>query len=83
LSKVIIYNRSDCCWGQNDLPAVLEVSEDGTTFTEVGRRVTPYSSADPWVVLLLGQRARIVRLRVDSNEPYRELVLNEIEVFAR
>jgi F5/8 type C domain len=83
LSKVVVYNRGDCCWGQNDLPAVLEVSPDGVAFTEVGRRVTAYSSADPWVIGLHGEKARIVRLRVDSDDPYRELVLNELEVFVR
>jgi hypothetical protein len=83
LSKVIVYDRGDCCWGEYDLPSVLEVSEDGSTYTEVGRRNTSYSLVDPWIVRLHGQRARLVRLRVDSPEAGRALVLNEIEVFAR
>jgi F5/8 type C domain len=83
LSKVIVYDRGDCCWGQHDLPSVLELSEDGSTFTEVGRRTTAYSLSDPWIVRLHGERGRIVRLRVDSDDSNRALVLNEIEVFGR
>jgi F5/8 type C domain-containing protein len=82
LSKVVVYNRGDCCW-ESALPSVLEISEDGATFTEVGRRLIAYSSSDPWVVRLDGQPAKVIRLRVDSNDPYRELVLNEVEVFGR
>jgi hypothetical protein len=82
LSKAIVYYRGDCCQGAFDLPAVLELSEDGTNFTEVGRRTTAYSNQDPWTVPLDGKRAKTVRLRVDSNEP-RELVLTEVEIYAR
>jgi hypothetical protein len=48
---------------------------------EVGPRTTPYSAQDPWTVPLGGKSGRIIRLRVDSNDQ-RELVLNEIEVYA-
>jgi hypothetical protein len=81
LSKAIVYYRGDCCFGSFDLPAVLDLSEDGTNFVEVGRRTTPYSAQDPWTVPLGGKRAKIVRLRVDSNDS-RELVLNEVEIYA-
>jgi hypothetical protein len=80
LSKAVVYYRGDCCQGAYDLPAVLELSEDGTTFTEVGRRTTAYSAQDPWTVALDGKRAKFVRLRVDANEP-KELVLTEVEVY--
>jgi hypothetical protein len=80
LAKIVIYNRGDCCWGLQDLPTVLELSEDGTNFREVARRTTAYSAADPWVVRLDKQAARFVRLRVDSND-LRELVLTELEVY--
>jgi hypothetical protein len=82
IGKVVVFNRGDCCWGNYDLPVVLEVSDDGTNFREVARRTTAYSAVDPWVVTLDRQSARFVKLRVDSNEP-RELVLNELEVYAR
>jgi hypothetical protein len=81
IGKVVVFNRADCCWGNYDLPVVLEVSDDGTNFREVARRTTAYSAADPWVVTLDRQSARFVKLRVDANEP-RELVLNELEVYA-
>jgi len=81
ISKIVAYYRSDCCHGLYDLPAVVELSEDGTNFREVGRRTTAYSTADPWVIKLDRQPAKFVRLRVDSNEP-RELVMTELEVFA-
>jgi hypothetical protein len=82
ISKVMVYNRGDGGWGLNDLPVVLELSVDGVNFAEIGRRTTPYTASDPWTVSASGQRAAVVRLRVDSDGP-RELVLNEIEVFAR
>jgi hypothetical protein len=82
IATVKVYNRGDCCWGNWDLPAVLELSDDGVHFSQVARRTTGYSSTDPWVVPVSGQAGRFVRLRVDAPEP-RELVLNEIEVFTR
>jgi hypothetical protein len=81
LSKIVVYDRGDCCWGSYDLPTVLELSEDGTNYREVGRRTTAYSATDPWVVKLDKQSARFIKLRVDANEP-RELVLTELEVYA-
>ena len=81
LTKIKIYGRGDCCWGIYDLPAVLELSEDGTVYTEVGRRTTAFSASDPWTVSTGGRPARYVKIRSDSGEA-REFVLNEIEVFA-
>jgi hypothetical protein len=81
ISKIVVYDRGDCCWGSYDLPAVLELSEDGTNYHEVARRTTAYSATDPWVVKLDNPSARFVKLRVDANEP-RELVLTELEVYA-
>jgi hypothetical protein len=80
LAKIIVYNRGDCCWGSHDLPAVLELSDDGTNFREVARRTTAYSATDPWTIRLDKQAARFVRVRVDGDEP-KELVLNELEVY--
>jgi len=80
ISKVVVYSRGDCCWGLQDLPTVLELSEDGTDFREVARRTTAYTASDPWVVHVDKQSARFVKLRVDSND-LRELVLTELEVY--
>jgi hypothetical protein len=63
------------------LPAVLELSEDGTNYREVARRTTAYTATDPWVIRLDHPSARFLKLRVDANEP-RELVLTELEVYA-
>jgi hypothetical protein len=82
LSKAEVYNRNDCCWGQYDLPQVLEISLDGTTFTEVARQTTVYTGSDPWKAALGGRPARFIRVRVDAKEP-RELVLTELQVFGR
>jgi hypothetical protein len=81
LSKIKVFGRGDCCWGLYDIPAVLELSENGTDYTEIGRRTTAFSASDPWIVAPGGRNARYVRIRSDSAEA-RELVLNEIEVFA-
>jgi hypothetical protein len=82
ISKIVAYYRGDCCQGLYDLPAVLEISEDGTNFREVARRTTAYSASDPWTTKLDGTSARFVRVRVDSNES-KELVMTELEVYAR
>jgi hypothetical protein len=80
IGKVVVYNRADCCWGNWDLPVVLELSDDGSNFREIARRTKAYTAADPWVVELDHQSGRFVKVRVDSNEP-RELVLTELEVY--
>jgi hypothetical protein len=82
ISSIIVRNRGDCCWGERDLPMVIELSSDGKQFSEVGRRTSPFKDARPWKHDVGGARARYVRVRVASNEP-RELVLSEVEVFGR
>jgi hypothetical protein len=81
IAKIVAYYRGDCCQGAYDLPAVLELSEDGTNYREVARRTTAYSATDPWVTKLDNQSARFVKVRVDANES-RELVMTEVEVYA-
>jgi hypothetical protein len=77
-----VYNRDDCCWGQYDLPQVLEVSTDGTNYVEVSRQPAAYTAAKPWVSAVGDKPARFVRVRVDAPIP-RELVLTELEVFGK
>ena len=79
IGKIVVYHRADCCWGTYDLPAVLELSNDGVAFSEVARRKTVFTAREPWVAKL-DKSARFVRYRVDSNE-IREVVLNELEVY--
>jgi hypothetical protein len=80
LNKVKVYGRDDCCWGQYDLPAVLELSTDGHAFVEIARQTQAYTGSKPWTVPIDNKPARYVRLRVDATIP-RELVLLELEVF--
>jgi hypothetical protein len=82
LSKIKVYNRGDCCWGAHDLPIVLELSVNGVSYTPQATRSTPFTSAAPWVIDLPGTPARYIKLRAESPEP-RELVLSEVEAFAR
>lgn len=80
LDTVVVTGRSDCCWGYADLPLVLEVSDDDERFTEVARRLVPFSDRDPWRIDLRGARGRYLRLRVDGNRRA-QIVLAEIEVY--
>lgn len=82
IGKVKVYNRADCCAGSYDIPEVLELSDDGKTFSQVARRTTAFTAADPWIADVGGAKGRFVRIRGDSTES-RELVLNEIEVFTK
>jgi hypothetical protein len=82
LKRAKVYNRDDCCWGQYDLPQVFETSLDGVAYVEVARQLVAYTASKPWEVALGDKPARFVRVRADSPVP-RELVLTEIEVFAR
>jgi hypothetical protein len=81
LSKVIVYNRADCCWGLRDLPMVVEASDDDVHYEPVGRRTTPFTQDDPWSLGLSRVIARFVRVRVDA--PAAEIVLSEVEVYGR
>jgi len=82
INKVVVYNRGDCCWGDRDLPAVIDLSEDGEKWHEVGRRTTSFTESSPWTLKVNGEPAQYVRMRVDS-PLQREIVLSEIEVFGK
>jgi F5/8 type C domain len=82
ISKVIVFNRGECCWGERELPMVVEGSLNRRDFAEIGRRAAPFTQRAPWVLPLAHARARYVRVRVPSHEP-RELVLSEVEVYGR
>jgi hypothetical protein len=82
INKVIVYNRGDCCQGERDLPAVVDLSPDGQQWHEVGRRTTAYTESSPWTLKLGGEPARYLRVRIDSPSQ-RELVLSEVEVYGK
>jgi F5/8 type C domain-containing protein len=79
LTRVVVTGRRDCCWGADDLPLVLELSDDDRRFEEVARRDIPLSDRDPWRIDLAGAEARYLRVRVKASRA--QLVLSEIEVF--
>jgi hypothetical protein len=81
LSKVVVYNRDDCCWGIRDLPMVIEGSIDDVEYTELGRRRRPFTQTAPWVLRLGSATARYVRVRVDASAG--EIALSEVEVYGR
>lgn len=82
INQVVVYNRSDCCWGLADVPVALQLSNDNQTFVTVATRAEEYSDEFPWKQPVGGRRARFVRLWSPSESP-KELVLSEIEVYGR
>jgi hypothetical protein len=83
LVRFVVKNRADCCWDNpGAFPLVFEVSSDGAKFTEVARRTTPFTASDPWKIRPAKPvTTRYLRLRVDQANG--ELVLNELEAYAR
>ncbi len=82
INEVVVYNRSDCCWGVADVPVALQLSNDNRTFVTVATRQTEFDDDFPWRQAVGGRRARYVRLWSPSETP-KELVLSEIEVYGR
>ena len=76
VTQVDVYNRADG-WFDEGLPLVLELSEDGRTFTEVARRNDTFSATAPWTYLGSGVKARYVRVRAPHTG---YIALSEIEV---
>lgn len=59
-SSLMVRNRSDCC-ADRTVPLVVEVSNDGQSFTEVTRREAQFAT---WSPSFTTQHARYLRLRV-------------------
>ncbi len=74
IGDIVVHNRTDG-WYDEGMPFFLELSVDGTRFTEVDRRTTHFSAADPWISPGRGTPARYVRIR--SNQ---YVTLTEVEV---
>jgi len=74
IGEVVIHNRADG-WYDEGLPFFLELSLDGTHYTELGRRTEHFSASDPWVARGQRRPARYLRIR---SEHY--VALTEIEV---
>lgn len=82
LSSAVVYNRSDCCWGTDDLPLSIQTSSDNMHFETVATRDRPFSTELPWRVSLGQRKARYVRLYTESSAP-RSIVVSELEVHGR
>jgi hypothetical protein len=78
IRKIVVYNRGDVNLDQC-LPYSLSVSQDGSTFTPVGKRETHFGSGDvlssPWT-LKTDVRGRFVRVEAKDY-----IALSELEVY--
>ena len=79
IDTVRVYNRVDG-WYDDSLPLVVELSQDGTKWDEIGRREQHFDASPPWVVDGAGKPAQFVRIRV-ARKSY--LALSEVEVFGK
>jgi hypothetical protein len=79
IDRVEVYNRADGWW-DDCLPLVIELSRDGASYTELGRRETHFGFDDPWVTGGGGKVARFVRARV-ARRSY--LALRRLAVFGK
>jgi hypothetical protein len=82
ITSVVVYSRSDCCWGSTDIPLQLQLSNDNREFVTVATRTKPFTDELPWRVAVAGRSARYVRLYSPANEP-RDIVVNELEIYER
>jgi F5/8 type C domain len=80
ISEVVVYNRSDCCWGTADIPLALQVSDDNVSFLTVATRRVPFTDDFPWRQSVHGRTARYVRLWNPSDTP-KNMVFSEIEIY--
>jgi hypothetical protein len=79
IGRIEIFNRGDG-WLDDGLPMVLEVSEDGSTYTEIAVRKKRFTHTAPWVERLGGKPARWVRVRGRTGS---YVALSEIEVYEK
>ncbi|HEY6458656.1 MAG TPA: discoidin domain-containing protein [Polyangiaceae bacterium] len=79
IRSVKVHNRVDG-WFDDCLPLVVELSQDGKTWQEIGRRTEHFDANPPWVVDGGGRPAMFVRVRVDRKS---YLALSEVEVYGK
>jgi hypothetical protein len=84
VTTVKVYNRVDG-WFDDILPVLVEVSIDGTTYKEIGRREEHFGTSPPWIIDARarspqGEPARYVRVRVPRRG---YIALSEVEVFGK
>jgi hypothetical protein len=79
IETVKVHNRADG-WFDDCLPLVVELSVDGKTFNEIGKREDHFDADPPWIVDGHSEPARYVRLRL-PRKGY--IALSEVEVFGK
>jgi hypothetical protein len=79
ISSIVIVPRGDG-HAEEQVPSVVETSENGTEWSEVARRTETFSQLFPWKVSASGKRARYIRVRALKQTV---LALAEIEVRGR
>jgi hypothetical protein len=79
IDTVKVYNRVDG-WFDDCLPLVVELSQDGKQWDEIGRREEHFGTDPPWIVSGRGKPASFVRIKVARNS---YLALSEVEVFGQ
>lgn len=82
VSRVVVYNRTDCCWGVDDTPLSVQVSTDGQNFKTVATRSELIMVNFPWSASFSSTPARYVRITNEANA-VKNIVINEIEVYGR
>jgi hypothetical protein len=74
IREIVVHNRQDGAYDEG-MPFFLELSVDGTHFTELARRTEHFSASDPWIAPGQGRPARYLRIRSDHY-----VTLTEVEV---
>ena len=82
VTRVLVHGRSDCCWGLDDTPLSIQVSDDGERFRTVAVREELIMVDFPWRASIPSTPARYVRIANESNE-IKNIVINEIEIYGR
>ncbi len=79
ITGIRVHNRADG-WYDECLPLLVELSTDGRTYSELGKRETHFDADPPWDVDGHMEPARYVRLRVPRRG---YIALSEVEVFGK
>ncbi len=79
VDQIRVHNRIDQAF-DDSLPLVVEVSVDGATFKQLGRREEHFAADPPWILKTNHEPARFVRIKV-MKRGY--LALSEVEVYGK
>jgi hypothetical protein len=80
IERVVVYPRNDCCYGEDELPLRVQLSQDDKSFETIGTRTVPATLDYPWRFAARGEHARYIRVTADSDQP-RHVIISELEVY--